>query len=108
VIVIIALIGAIFVALMLKGTHFGLRLKAIGKNDRSAHLLGIPTTRYFLLAFGICGIFAGVAGSVLVTSKQFSLIPDAGFGYGFWDCWLPCGKLSSNFIFHCGILLCCT
>lgn len=83
VIVIIALVGAIFVALMLKGTHFGLRLKAIGKNDRAAHLIGIPTTRYFLLAFGICGIFAGIAGSVLVTSKQFSLIPDAGFGYGF-------------------------
>lgn len=83
VILIIAVIIAVFSAVMLKGTHFGLKLKAIGKNDKAAYLLGIPTTRYFLVAFGICGLFAGIAGAVLVTSKQYSLIPDAGFGYGF-------------------------
>lgn len=82
-ILIIAIIIAIFTAVMLKGTHFGLKLKAIGKNDKSAFILGIPTTRYFLLAFGFCGLFAGIAGAILVTSKQYSLIPDAGFGYGF-------------------------
>lgn len=82
-ILIIAVLIVIFTAIMLKGTHFGLRLKAIGKNDKAAFLLGIPTTRYFLLAFGLCGLFAGVAGAILVTSKQYSLIPDAGFGYGF-------------------------
>ncbi len=82
-ILIIAIIIVLFTAIMLKGTHFGLRLKAIGKNDKAAYLLGIPTTRYFLLAFGLCGLFAGIAGAILVTSKQYSLIPDAGFGYGF-------------------------
>lgn len=82
-ILIIAILCAVFVAVMLKGTHFGLKLKAIGKNDRAAFILGIPTTRYFLLAFGLCGLFAGIAGAILVTSKQYSLIPDAGFGYGF-------------------------
>ncbi len=82
-ILIIAIIVAVFTAIMLKGTHFGLRLKAIGKNDKAAYILGIPTTRYFLLAFGLCGLFAGIAGAILVTSKQYSLIPDAGFGYGF-------------------------
>ena len=79
----IAIIISVITAIMLKGTHFGLRLKAIGKNDKAAYILGIPTTRYFLLAFGICGLFAGIAGTILVTSKQYSLIPDAGFGYGF-------------------------
>jgi general nucleoside transport system permease protein len=83
VILILALIITVFTAVMLKGTHFGLRLKAIGKNDKAAYILGIPTTRYFLLAFGLCGLFAGTAGAILVTSKQYSLIPDAGFGYGF-------------------------
>jgi simple sugar transport system permease protein len=82
-ILIIAIIVSVFTVLMLKGTHFGLRLKAIGKNDKAAYILGIPTTRYFLLAFGLCGLFAGIAGAILVTSKQYSLIPDAGFGYGF-------------------------
>jgi simple sugar transport system permease protein len=82
-ILIIAVIIAILTAILLQGTYFGLKLKAIGKNDKAAYLLGIPTTRYFLLAFGMCGIFAGIAGAILVTSKQYSLIPDAGFGYGF-------------------------
>ena len=82
-ILIIAFVIVIFTAIMLKGTHFGLRLKATGKNDKAAHILGVPTTRYFLLAFGICGLFAGIAGTALVTSKQYSLIPDAGFGDGF-------------------------
>ncbi len=82
-ILIIAVAIVVFTAVMLKGTHFGLKLKAIGKNDKAAYLLGIPTTRYFLLSFGLCGLFAGVAGAILVTSKQYSLIPDAGFGYGF-------------------------
>lgn len=82
-ILIIAVIIAIATAVLLKGTHFGLKLKSIGKNDKAAYLLGIPTTRYFLLAFGMCGLFAGIAGAILVTSKQYSLIPDAGFGYGF-------------------------
>lgn len=80
---IIAIVCVIFVAVMLKGTHFGLKLKAIGKNDKAAYILGIPTTRYFLLAFGLCGLFAGIAGAILVASKQYSLIPDAGAGYGF-------------------------
>ncbi len=82
-ILIIAIVIAVITAVMLRGTHFGLRLKAIGKNDKAAYILGIPTTRYFLFAFGICGLFAGIAGAILVTSKQYSLIPDAGFGYGF-------------------------
>ena len=83
VILIIAVIVAILTAILLKGTHFGLKLKAIGKNYKAAYLLGIPTTRYFLMAFGMCGLFAGITGAILVTSKQYSLIPDAGFGYGF-------------------------
>jgi simple sugar transport system permease protein len=83
VILVIAILIVVFTALMLKGTHFGLKLKAIGKNDKAAYILGIPTNRYFLIAFGVCGLFAGIAGAILVTSKQYSLIPDAGFGYGF-------------------------
>ncbi len=80
---IIAVSVFIFSAIMLKGTYFGLRLKAVGLNARSSFTLGIPTTRYILLAFGLCGAMAGMAGFVLVAAKQYSLIPDAGFGYGY-------------------------
>ena len=80
---VIALIGLVIVFLILQGTYFGLKLKAVGKNPRSAFILGIPTVRYTLLAFILCGAFAGVAGSLQVTAVYHRLIPSISSGYGF-------------------------
>jgi simple sugar transport system permease protein len=73
------------VYIALRGTYFGLRLKAIGKNLRSAFLLGVPTDRYMLAAFILCGALAGLAGWVLVagTSSRHQLFPLISSGYGF-------------------------
>jgi ABC-type uncharacterized transport system permease subunit len=79
-------LGAIgLVAAMLRGTTFGLQLKAVGKNQRSAFLMGIPIERRMLLAFGLCGGLAGLAGWVLVvgTSARHNLFPLISSGYGF-------------------------
>lgn len=79
-------LGVVVIILMfflLQGTYFGLRLKAVGKNMRSAFLLGIPTTRYMLLAFLLCGAMAGLAGAVQVTGVYHRLIPSISSGYGF-------------------------
>lgn len=73
----------VLVFFLLQGTYFGLRLKAVGKNVRSAFLLGIPTTRYMLLAFLMCGAMAGLAGSVQVMGVYHRLIPSISSGYGF-------------------------
>ena len=69
----------------LAGTYFGLRLKAIGKNLRSAYLAGVPTDRYLLLAFALCGALAGLAGWVLIcgASARHNLFPLISSGYGF-------------------------
>lgn len=81
--VIFAIIAVIIVYVLLRGTFFGLRLKAIGKNMRSAFLLGVPTNRYMLWAFGLCGCFAGLAGAIQATSFQHKLVPAISGGYGY-------------------------
>ncbi len=79
----LALASVGLVMLLLQGTHFGLRLKAVGKNMRSAFMLGIQTNRYMMLSFLICGVFAGLAGAVQVTGVYHRLIPSISSGYGF-------------------------
>jgi simple sugar transport system permease protein len=74
-------IGLIYI--IMQGTYFGLKLKAVGKNMRAAFLLGIPTWQYMMLAFVLCGVFAGLAGSIQVTAVYHRLIPSISSGYGF-------------------------
>jgi ABC-type uncharacterized transport system permease subunit len=71
------------VALSLRGTTWGLRLKALGKNPRSAFLLGVPSERETLTAMLVCGAVAGLAGSVRVLSWFDSLRQSISGGIGF-------------------------
>jgi simple sugar transport system permease protein len=79
----IAIAGLVVIYFILQGTYFGLKLKAVGKNMRSAYLLGIPTTRYMMLAFLICGAYAGLAGSIQVTGVYNRLNSSISSGYGY-------------------------
>lgn len=81
----LGLSAMVLIALMLRGTYVGLQLKAIGKNQRSAFLMGIPLGRRMLMAFALCGGLAGLAGWVLVvgTSARHNLFPLISSGYGF-------------------------
>ncbi len=81
--VIIAVICLVLVFFVLKGTYFGLKLKAVGKNGRAANLLGISTTGYFMSAFLICGAFAGLAGAVQIVGVYHRLMPLISSGYGY-------------------------
>ncbi len=80
---IIAVIAILAVYAMIEGTYFGLRLKAVGKNQKSAYILGIPTWQHMMSSFAICGVFAGLAGAVQVTSVYHRLIPSISSGYGY-------------------------
>lgn len=73
----------LLVYLLLRGTYYGLRLKAVGKNMQAAYLLGVPTWQYMLSAFALCGLLAGLAGSVQVTMLYHRLIPSISSGYGY-------------------------
>jgi len=80
---IITIGGIIIVFLVLQGTHFGLRLKAVGKNIRAAYLIGISANQHLMLAFILNGIFAGLAGALQVTAVYHRLIPAISSGYGY-------------------------
>ena len=79
----LAIIAVIGVWLLLRGTRFGLKLKAVGRNTQSSYLLGIPTNRYMLGAFAICGGLAGLAGAIQATGFHYKLVPSSSGGYGF-------------------------
>jgi simple sugar transport system permease protein len=79
----IAVIAVVIVTIVLQGTHFGLKLKAVGKNNKSSFLLGIPTNRYMLLSFLLCGVFAGLTGAIQVTSFNHVLNYKISGGFGY-------------------------
>jgi len=81
--VLIAIVALVIIYFLLQGTYFGLRLKSVGKNMRSSFTLGIPTGRYMMSAFFICGALAGLAGAIQVTAVYHRLIPSISSGYGF-------------------------
>ena len=80
---VLALGAILIVYVLLQGTHFGLRLRAVGKNPNAAYLLGVPTWQHMTASFALCGIFAGLAGAVQVTSVYHRLIPSISSGYGY-------------------------
>ncbi len=81
--IVLALASLALVYLALRGTMWGLQLKAIGKNILSAHWIGIATNRHMLGAFALCGAFAGLAGAIQVIGVWHRLIPSISGGYGY-------------------------
>lgn len=81
--VIMLLVALVTVYFLLRGTSWGLKLKALGKNPRSAFLLGVSSEREMLLALMFCGALAGLGGAVRVTSWFDSLRQSISGGIGY-------------------------
>jgi simple sugar transport system permease protein len=79
----VAAIVLVLVYFLMRGTYFGLRLRAVGANSRSAFLLGISTSRHLLGAFVICGALAGLGGALHASGFHHKLVPSVSGGYGF-------------------------
>lgn len=79
----IALIVIVVIYFVLRGTKWGLRLKALGKNPRSAFILGVSSEREMILSMMICGALAGLGGSVRVLSWFDSLRQSISGGIGY-------------------------
>lgn len=71
------------VVVTLRGTFWGLKLKALGKNAYSSFLLGVSSEREVILAMMFCGALAGLGGSVRVLSWFDSLRQSISGGIGF-------------------------
>lgn len=80
---IFAVVAIIGVYYLLRGTTWGLKLKALGKNPYSAYLLGVSSERETILAMMFCGALAGLGGAVRVLSWFDSLRQSISGGIGF-------------------------
>lgn len=67
----------------LRGSHFGLQLRAVGQNRQAAYVLGVPAVRQLLSAFAIAGGGAGLAGALQVLVIFHRLIPNISSNLGF-------------------------
>ncbi len=76
---IIALLVVVVGALILAYTRFGRTIYAIGGNEQSARLMGLPVVRTKLFAYVISGICAGLAG-VVFTAYTGASYPLNGIG----------------------------
>ncbi|MGJ3237981.1 MAG: ABC transporter permease [Anaerolineae bacterium] len=83
ILLVITLMGLALVGFLLYFTRWGLELKAVGKNPRSALLLGVQTERVALSALALGGAFAGLAGAHRVLFFYASLRPLVSGGIGF-------------------------
>ena len=78
-----AVAAIILTALVLDHTPLGLRLKAIGGNERAALLFGLSPPGNMILAMMLAGGFAGLAGAFQVTGIYHRLIPAISSNYGY-------------------------
>jgi simple sugar transport system permease protein len=81
--IILVAVVVVVIWIALRGTRWGLNLKATGKNAKSALLLGVKTDRSAMSALMVCGAVAGIAGAYRVLFTYNSLRPLVSGGIGF-------------------------
>lgn len=81
----IAIVAFLAIFFVLRGTRWGLQLKAMGKSEKSAFLLGVRTNRNVMLSMMTCGGLAGLAGAYQILSpvSDQKLGAGASGGIGF-------------------------
>ncbi len=55
---------ALLTSHMIRHSKFGLGLRSISQDETKSEVAGIPTRQYKILAFGISGLFIGMAGAI--------------------------------------------
>jgi simple sugar transport system permease protein len=74
----------VLVCLIMYVSRWGLQLRAMGKNQKSAFLLGVRTERNIVLAMALCGSMAGLAGAFRVLAPdviKLTATPSGGLGF---------------------------
>jgi ribose/xylose/arabinose/galactoside ABC-type transport system permease subunit len=74
------IVAAIFAALLLRYTRLGRHIFAIGSNEQTARLCGVPVERTKLIVYMLAGFFSGLA-AILVFSDIRIGQPTAAVAY---------------------------
>jgi simple sugar transport system permease protein len=82
--IVLAVVAFVSVYFVLRGTRWGLELKAMGRSSRSAFLLGVRTERNTLIAMMFCGALAGLAGSFQALFLRGQLVSGISGGIGYF------------------------
>jgi simple sugar transport system permease protein len=80
---IIAVLVAFFIWWLLQKTTVGFEVRTVGANPDAAKYAGMSITRNFVLAMGISGGLAGLAGASQVLGLEHNLKAAFSAGYGF-------------------------
>jgi simple sugar transport system permease protein len=81
--ILIAICSILVAWVIMDRSTLGLRLRAVGGNERAAEASGVPVRRVIVLAMLVSGAFAGLAGAVEVLGTRGRLIEGFSPGYGF-------------------------
>lgn len=79
----VALIAVPLVSMMMARTPFGLHIRAVGVDPKSAAAAGIPVARVQMMALALSGIFGGLAGAYLSMGYVSWFAQDMTAGRGF-------------------------
>jgi ABC-type uncharacterized transport system permease subunit len=80
---VIELLLAIVVWVCLERTAIGLRLRAVGQNERAARRAGLAVHRLLILSMAASGALGGLAGAVMIQGDQHYLTSGFSSGFGF-------------------------
>jgi simple sugar transport system permease protein len=81
--IIVAVVTAVIAWFVMKHTRLGFSIRAIGANNPASRLSGIRTERVTVQTFLMAGVFAGLAGSLIVQGRDHSLLQDFSANLGF-------------------------
>ena len=81
--VVLAFLAAIGVWYFLWKTTWGFEIRTVGANAAAAAYAGIAVSRNVVLAMGLAGMLAGLAGAVQVTGVNYRATLGFNTGYGF-------------------------
>lgn len=79
----IALAAVLVIWLLLYKSTTGFQLRTVGLNQRAARYAGIHVPFYTVLALGLSGVLAGLAGGVQMLATDHRLLDSFSSGYGY-------------------------
>jgi branched-chain amino acid transport system permease protein len=80
--VVVTLLVFTAMSLWLKFSPYGKILRAVGDNQEAAQTLGLPVSRVRLIAFGLAGLVAGIAGPLFASKAGVGF--DSGLSYSLY------------------------